>query len=158
MRLLPEPFPAFRTGIGSRFYVDAAVLEQRRLLLELLLADGTAHVERHAGRSPVLDDVGKAFARLALLLQILQGAEIRRRTEHRMVHALGVLEVRRILQVARYAAWGEATRTVVLLGTSVAVAVCRSDFFLTLVGWERNVLRPQCRVDAVFEHQVRTHI
>lgn len=50
MRLLTEALAALRTGIRPGFDVYAAVLEQRRLLLELLVADGTPHVERHIRR------------------------------------------------------------------------------------------------------------
>lgn len=51
MGLLAESFAALGTGIGSRFDVYAAMLEQGRLLLELLVADGATHIERHVGGS-----------------------------------------------------------------------------------------------------------
>lgn len=44
MRLLAETLATLRTGIRPGFDVYAAVLQQRRLLLELLVADGAAHV------------------------------------------------------------------------------------------------------------------
>lgn len=56
--------------------MDAAVLEQRALLLKLLLADGTAHVQRHARGTAVLNDVGQA-ALVSVLVQVLQLSEIR---------------------------------------------------------------------------------
>lgn len=39
--------------------MNAAVLQQRTLLLELLLANWTANVQRHAGRSTVLYKIGQ---------------------------------------------------------------------------------------------------
>lgn len=50
MRLLAETLATLRTGIRPGFDVYAAVLQQRRLLLELLVADGAAHVQRHIRR------------------------------------------------------------------------------------------------------------
>lgn len=103
MRLLAEAFAAVGTRIGTRLDVDAAVLEECALLLELLLADGAAHVERHARRPPVLDDIRQdALGHhhrprpSVALVEVLQLGEIR--TEDRVIHTFGIFEVSRILQ------------------------------------------------------------
>lgn len=57
MRLLSEPFPAFWTRVRPGFDMYATVLEQRRLLLKLLLTNGATHVQRHSRRPAVLDHI-----------------------------------------------------------------------------------------------------
>lgn len=74
-------------------------------MFELLLTDGTTHVQRHAGGAAVLYHVRKSFAIALLLLQIVKGAEIGRCAEDGMAHAFLVFEVRRVLKVA-----GDAVR------------------------------------------------
>lgn len=91
--LLAEALPALGARIRSRLDVYAAVLQQRRLLLELLLANRAAHVQRHAGRPAVLDDVGQQALRT--LFQILQRIST---AEHRMIVSLCVFEISRILE------------------------------------------------------------
>lgn len=61
MRLLAEALATLRAGIRPGLDVYAAVLQQRRLLLELLVADGAAHVERHIRRphADVLQHLGQ---------------------------------------------------------------------------------------------------
>lgn len=54
MGLLAEPLAALRARIRPRLDVYTSVLQQRGLLLEFLLADRTAHVQRHAGRTAML--------------------------------------------------------------------------------------------------------
>jgi len=60
MRLLTETFAALRTGIRAGLNVNATVLQECRLLLELLVTDGTADVERHIGwpHANMLQDFG----------------------------------------------------------------------------------------------------
>lgn len=52
--LLPEPLAALRAGIRPGLDVYTTVLQQGRLLLELLLTDRTAHVEGHPCGAAVL--------------------------------------------------------------------------------------------------------
>lgn len=63
MRLLAESLAALGTGIRSRLDVYAAVLEQGRFLLELLVADGATYIERHVrgSHSNVLQYLGQNF-------------------------------------------------------------------------------------------------
>lgn len=96
---------------------------------------------------------------LLTLLEVLQSAEIRARTENRMVHAFGVFEIGGILEVTGYSVGGEAAWTVAgLLGGGVPVAIGRRHLFFAFFRRERDILRPQGWIYAVFEHQVRTDI
>lgn len=117
------------------------MLQQRGLLLELLLADGAAHIKRHGARTT--QHVGQLTA-----LEVLQTEPAR---EHAVVQPLGVLEVGRVL---RYVARREACTALL----AVLVAVLREDLLLVLVRRVGHVLRPQRRRRPVLEDQVRRHV
>lgn len=185
VRLLPEPFAALRARIRTRLNVNAAVLQQRALLLELLLADGAAHVQRHARRPAVLYQIGQhdagallsagaveaaavvrltvrlavlALANGRLMVQIRQRADAR--TKHRVIDALLVLEVRRILQAVVDGAVGReaAARIGGPLGRIVRIAVVLLVLWLVLVGRIGHVLRPQRRMVAVLKDEMRGNV
>lgn len=139
MRLLAEPFAALGAWVRARFYVNAAVLQQRRLLLKLFLANGASHVEWHS--SPA-----KHVRQLAAFEVLEREAS----AEHSMVQPLGILEVGRVLRgVARREA------RAAMLAAYLRVAVLRLNLLLVLVGRVRHVLRPQRRRRAVLENEVR---
>lgn len=122
MRLLSEALATIRARIGTRLYVNASVLQQGALLLELLLAYWTAHVEGHSGRPTVLDDIWKRCL-VSILVEVLQLGEIS--TEYRMIHTFGIFEVSWVLQRSGYVAYGRETgpRLRCSLGCSVFVKV-----------------------------------
>ncbi|EZA52839.1 hypothetical protein X777_07675 [Ooceraea biroi] len=153
MGLLPKSFAALRARIRPRFDVYASVLQQRGLLLELLLTDRAAHVQRHAGRTSVLYHVGQALG-AALLLDVLQGAKAARatRAKNRVISAFRVLEVSGILDGIGVRRRTKRARL------RVRVAKRRRHLFLTLLGREGNILRPERRCHSVLEDEMRAHI
>ena len=154
VRLLPEPLAALRARIRSRLDVYAAVLQQRRFLLELLLTDRASHVQRHARGAAVLYHVRQTALATALLLDVLESTEATGATgtENRVIPALRVFEVSRILDRVGVRRRAERTRL------CVRVAERRSYLLLALLRWKRYVLRPECRRHSILEDQMRAHV
>lgn len=75
-----------------------------------------------------------------------------------MVHALGVLEVGRILEVGGQAVGGEAGCAVVLLVCGISVTIGRGDLFFAVLVWKWDVLGPERRIDTVLKDEVRTYV
>lgn len=143
--LLAEALSALRARIWTRLDVNAAVLQERALLLELLLADRTANVQRHARRPSVLDHIGQhAGALHALVVQVLQLGQIR--AEHRVI-TFGIFEIGGELQGAVHVARRRETgaRLGSALGRRVVVEillVLRLDGAHLGAFRVRHVLRP----------------